>query len=84
MGSHGAMKEKAMMAHKPEKAVLMHIMLSPAENGGVVAEHRMSTFEGPEKKYVFGPKDGKGLAAHLGEHLGHAGMSAMGKDGEED
>ena len=73
MASHGAMKEAATqeppVARKPAKA-LMHMLLKKADNGGVVVEHRMNTFDGKEPVHAFGAEDGYKLAAHIEKHLG--------------
>jgi len=60
---------KPPMSKKP-KNELQHIMLSKAENGGVIAEHRMSQFDGKEPKFAFGKGEGGKLAEHLTKHLG--------------
>lgn len=57
---------------KAEKS-LRSIQVARATNGGFTAEHSFNN-SGPEytppEEYVFGPKDGKKLMAHLSEHLG--------------
>jgi hypothetical protein len=55
---------------KNPKPQLESIQLSRAENGGVIARHRMSRFEGKEPEHAFGADEGHKLAAHLTEHLG--------------
>ena len=67
--------------NKRPKNVLQSIMLHKAENGGVVAEHRMSQFHGKEPMHVFGANEGHKLAAHLTEHLG---IAMPGKAEEEE
>jgi hypothetical protein len=74
------------MAKKP-KPQLMHIMLSKSDNGGVVAEHRMSGdgWSMKEPKFTFASGEGHKLAEHLTKHLGmqiHGNM-ADGKEAEE-
>lgn len=59
----------ATMRRKP-KNVLAAIELKKADNGGVVANHRMSSFEGKEPVHAFGADEGHKLAAHIEEHLG--------------
>lgn len=59
----------AKMRAKP-KAQLEAIHLSKATNGGVIARHRMTTFDGKEPEHVFGAEDGHKLAQHLEKHLG--------------
>lgn len=73
MASHGAMKESA--ASEPArpripKKELQHIQMKQAENGGVIAEHHFTSYEHKPEPHVFGEGDGKGLAAHIEEHLG--------------
>ena len=68
---------------KPPKVELHSINLKKAENGGVIAEHRMSTFEGSEPVHAFGADEGHKLAAHLQEHLGIK-MGEESGDGEGD
>ena len=55
---------------KREKNVVQEIMLRKAENGGVVAEHHMSRFDGKHPVHAFGADGGHKLAAHLEKHLG--------------
>lgn len=59
----------ATMRRKP-KNVLAAIELKKADNGGVVANHRMSSFEGKEPVHAFGADEGHKLAAHIEKHLG--------------
>jgi hypothetical protein len=71
MPSHGALKDAAATeAPKPAKKALMHMLLKKADNGGVVAEHRMNTFDGKEPVHAFGAEEGHKLAAHIEKHLG--------------
>lgn len=60
----------SMPRPKMEKPHLQSIMLKKADNGGVIAEHRMSTFSGKEPVHAFGENEGHMLAAHLTKHLG--------------
>ena len=55
---------------RKEPKVLEHIRLTPAENGGVVAEHHFTSYEHKPETNVFGENEGKELFAHLSEHLG--------------
>jgi len=57
-------------ARKGPKAQLEAIHLSKAENGGVIARHRMSQFAGKEPEHVFAAAEGRELAAHIEKHLG--------------
>jgi hypothetical protein len=59
----------AKMRNKP-KPQLESIQLSKAENGGVIARHRMTTFDGKDPEHVFGADEGHKLAQHLEKHLG--------------
>jgi hypothetical protein len=59
----------AKMRRKP-KPELEAIHLSKAENGGVIARHRMSEFAGKEPEHVFASDEGHKLAQHLEKHLG--------------
>lgn len=59
----------AKMRTRP-KPQLEAIHLSKAENGGVIARHRMSDYVGKEPEHVFGADEGHKLAAHLEKHLG--------------
>ncbi len=58
----------AKMRKKP-KPQLEAIHLSKAENGGVIARHRMSEYMGKEPEHVFGAEVGHLLAAHIQKHL---------------
>ena len=55
---------------KRSKPQLEAIHLSKAENGGVIARHRMSEYTGKEPEHAFGAEEGHKLAAHIQEHLG--------------
>jgi hypothetical protein len=59
----------AKMRKRP-KPQLEAIHLSKAENGGVIARHRMSEYMGKEPEHVFGSDEGHKLAQHLEKHLG--------------
>ncbi len=59
----------ARMRRRP-KPQLRSIEVSKAENGGVIAEHRMTEYTGKEAKHVFGADEGKKFAAHMEKHLG--------------
>ena len=62
---------QAMSARpKKMKPELEGIMLKRADNGGVVAEHRMRTFGGKEPVHAFGADEGAKLAAHIETHMG--------------
>ena len=75
----------ANMRRKP-KNELAAIELKKADNGGVVANHRMTRFEGKEPVHAFGPEEGHLLAAHIKEHLGikMPGGAAKDADGDRD
>jgi hypothetical protein len=73
MASHGAMKEVAAAEpprHKTPPKELDHIRLTPAENGGVSAEHHFTHFEHQPETHVFAAGQHKELMAHLSKHLG--------------
>lgn len=57
-------------ARREPKSVLESIQLKKADNGGVVASHRMTRYEGAEPVHAFGADEGHLLAAHLTKHLG--------------
>ena len=59
----------ATMRRQP-KSVLAAIELKKADNGGVVASHRMTRYDGKEPVHAFGPEEGNLLTAHLEKHLG--------------
>lgn len=59
-----------MRREKPKKNELSHIELKKADNGGVVAQHRMRNFDGKEPVHAFGADEGHKLAEHIGKHLG--------------
>lgn len=59
----------AKMRKRP-KPQLESIQLSKAENGGVIARHRMTEYVGKEPEHAFGAEDGHKLAAHIEKHLG--------------
>jgi hypothetical protein len=61
--------QNAKMRRKP-KPQLESIQLSKAENGGVIARHRMTEFVGKEPEHPFGADEGHKLAEHLEKHLG--------------
>jgi hypothetical protein len=61
--------QNAKMRKNP-KPQLESIHLSKATNGGVIARHRMTIFDGKEPEHVFGAEDGHKLAQHLEKHLG--------------
>jgi hypothetical protein len=72
MASHGAMKEQAAAEpprHKTPPKELEHIRLTPAENGGVSAEHHFTSFEHKPEMHVFAAGQHKELMAHLQKHL---------------
>ena len=69
MEMHEALSARPNKAKMP-KSVLQSIMLKKADNGGVVAEHRMSEFNGKEPVHAFGAEEGHKLAAHIQEHMG--------------
>lgn len=64
-----ALEHKAAVQREP-KAQLESIHLEKAANGGVVAKHRMTRYEGKEPVHVFGADEGHLLAAHITKHLG--------------
>ena len=68
---------------KAPKPQLRSIELSKAENGGVIAEHRMTEYSGAEPKHVFGADEGHKLAEHLQEHLGIKMSEEHGAESEE-
>lgn len=68
---------------KAPKAQLRSIELSKAENGGVIAEHRMTEYTGIEPKHVFGADEGGKLSEHLEKHLGIKMSDEHGKESEE-
>lgn len=67
---------------KKPKNELREINLKKANNGGVVAEHRMSEWSGKEPVHAFGADEGHKLASHIQEHLGIK-MPAEAADPEE-
>jgi hypothetical protein len=77
------MAEAISARPKKMKNVLHSIMLKKAENGGVVAEHRMSQFDGKEPMHAFGANEGHLLAAHIQEHMGIA-MPGKAEEPEEE
>jgi len=64
-----ALEHNAQM-RKKSKNELREIVLKKATNGGAIAEHRMSQFDGKEPVHAFGKDEGHMLAAHLEKHLG--------------
>jgi hypothetical protein len=73
MASHGAMKEAALVEPRAPKKMpkeLEHIRLTPAENGGVSAEHHFTSYEHKPEMHVFAAGQHKELMAHLQKHLG--------------
>lgn len=55
---------------RKSKSVLASIELKKADNGGVVANHRMTPYSEKEPVHAFGADEGHKLAAHIEEHLG--------------
>jgi hypothetical protein len=55
---------------KKPKNELQSISLKKSDNGGVVAEHRMTSFDGKEPIHAFGADEGQKLAAHIEQHMG--------------
>jgi hypothetical protein len=76
-----ALDSNAKMRKNP-KPQLESIHLSKATNGGVIARHRMTTFEGKEPEHAFGAEDGHELAAHIEKHLGIKMPAAKVKESE--
>ena len=80
----------SVKAPKREKKQLREIVLRKADNGGVVAEHRMSSFDGKDPVHAFGADEGHKLAAHLTKHLGmkipgnHADGAGEEEEGNEE
>jgi hypothetical protein len=72
----------AQMRKRP-KPQLEAIHLSKAENGGVIARHRMSEYVGKEPEHVFGADEGNKLADHIEKHLGIKMSETHGKASEE-
>lgn len=72
----------AKMRKRP-KPQLRSIELSKAENGGVIAEHRMTEYSGKEEKHVFGADEGHKLSAHIEKHLGIKIAETHGEQSEE-
>jgi hypothetical protein len=77
-----ALEHKAQIKREP-KSVLESIQLKKADNGGVVANHRMTRFDGKEPVHAFGAEDGHLLAAHIEKHLGIKMTETKGKQSEE-
>lgn len=70
MGTYAeTLDHNANMRNRP-KNQLAAIELKKADNGGVVAQHRMTQFDGKEPVHAFGKEEGHMLAAHLEKHLG--------------
>jgi hypothetical protein len=88
MAGHGygrkAAMEHAPKEHEPAPKELDHIKLTPAENGGVVAEHNFKSFEHKPEAHVFAAGEGPELAAHIGEHMGMENMSPTEEQTEEE
>lgn len=76
-----ALEHKAELRREP-KAKLATMELKKADNGGVVASHRMTRFEGSEPVHAFGSEEGHLLAAHIEKHMGikMPGHEVMGKE----
>lgn len=71
--AHGAkVAEAATEApeRKAPKKELRHIELTKAANGGVIAEHFHTQYDGITKPHAFGAEEGHKLAAHIQTHLG--------------
>ena len=82
MASHGALKETAAEGPRAPKKLpkeLEHIRLTPAENGGVSAEHYFSHYEYKPEMHVFASGQHKELMAHLQKHLSMGGVNTPGK-----
>lgn len=48
---------------------LQEIALRPAENGGVIAEHRFTSYEHKSEPHVFGADEAKALSDHILSHM---------------
>lgn len=70
MGNYAETLDSNAKMRRQPKSVLAAIELKKADNGGVVANHRMTRYEGKEPVHAFGPEEGHMLAAHLEKHLG--------------
>lgn len=71
---------------KKMKSTLRVMELRKAQNGGVIAEHRMDGWSGKEPKpHVFAANEGQKLAAHITKHLGmHIPGNAAAPEAEDE
>jgi len=83
MASYAETLDANAKMRKRPKPQLEAIHLSKAENGGVIARHRMSEYVGKEPEHVFGADEGHKLAAHIEEHLGIKMSETKGAPSEE-
>ena len=77
-----ALETKAASRREP-KNVLEHIQIKKADNGGVVASHHMTRYDGKEPVHAFGADEGHLLAAHLEKHLGIKMAASKSEEPEE-
>lgn len=84
MASYAETLDTNARMRKRPKPQLEAIHLSKAENGGVIARHRMSEYVGKEPEHVFGADEGHKLAAHIQEHLGIKMAPPSKGDGSEE
>jgi hypothetical protein len=85
MASYGEALSTKPKGMKMPKNELREMVLRKADNGGIVAEHRMSNFEGHAPMHTFSAGEGAKFAAHISKHLGMQipGNVADGKETED-
>jgi hypothetical protein len=83
MASYAETLDSNAKMRKRPKPELRSIELSKAENGGVIAEHRMTEYTGKEPKHVFGADEGHKLREHIEKHLGIKISETHGKESQE-
>lgn len=71
----------ASMRRKPKKE-LPEVNLRKADDGSIIAEHRMGT-EGRAPVHTFGNDEGHLLRAHLEKHFGISMSHVQNKESEE-
>jgi hypothetical protein len=55
---------------KKPKNELREMVLRKADNGGIVAEHRMTNYDEKAPMHTFSASEGAKFAAHITKHLG--------------
>ena len=83
VGKPSALADKKLAPMPAEPKVMMHMMVRPAENGGVSVEHHFGGMHEPEV-HAFGPGEHAKALDHIGSHLGMKGAASPVKSDDEE